>query len=67
MAELVEANSRLNADFSYIPGFSTLGPAMSGKAAEVVAGSAKVADIFTAAHETAFKTLTDAGLPVAEG
>lgn len=67
MAELVEANSRLNADFSYIPGFSTLGPAMSGKAAEVVAGSAEVADIFTAAQETAVKTLTDAGLPVAEG
>ncbi|GAB3820527.1 extracellular solute-binding protein [Tessaracoccus terricola] len=67
MAELVEANSRLNADFNYIPGFSTLGPVMSGKAAEVVAGSAKVADIFTAAQETAVATLKDAGLPVAEG
>lgn len=67
MAELVKANEALNADFSYIPGFSALNPAMTGKAAEVVAGTAKVADVFVAAQEAAIASLKDNGLPVAEG
>lgn len=39
---------------------------MSEKAAEVAAGSAKVADILTVAGDASRQTLKDAGLPVAD-
>lgn len=63
---LAEANEQLAPEWGYIPGFSTVGPKMNEKAAEVVAGTAKVADIFTVAGEVSVQTLKDAGLPVAE-
>ncbi len=67
MAELVTANENLSPDFSYIPGFSAVGPKMKETAANAASGSAKVADIFTAAQEASIASLKDAGLPVSEG
>ena len=67
MAELVTANNNLNADFTYIPGFSAVGPKMKETAAAAASGSGKVADIFTAAQDASIAALKDAGLPVSEG
>lgn len=66
MAELVEANNRLNADFSYIPGWSSVGPQMVTAAAAASTGSGQVADVFTVAQSASIQTLKDQGLPVAE-
>ena len=66
MAELAEANNRLNADFSYIPGWSSVGPQMVTAAAAASTGGGQVADIFTAAQTASIQTLKDLGLPVAE-
>lgn len=63
---LAEANEQMPANWGYIPGFSAVGPKMNEKATEVVAGTAKVADIFTVAGEVSTQSLKDAGLPVAE-
>ncbi len=63
-AVLAQANDQLNPNWGYIPGFSAVGPKMNEKAAEVVEGKAKVADIFTVAAETSVQVLTDAGLAV---
>ena len=65
LAELATATENLNPDFPYAPGFSTLST-MNETAAAAVAGTAKVADIFTTAQETAVASLKDLGLPVAE-
>lgn len=66
MSELVEANNRLNADFSYIPGFSSVGPKMNEAAAAAGAGTGTVADVFVAAQDASIAVLKDQGLPVAE-
>lgn len=66
MAELVEANSRLNADFAYIPGFSAVGPRMNEAAAAAGSGSGTVADVFEVAQEASIAALNDQGLPVAD-
>ncbi|MGM7667770.1 ABC transporter substrate-binding protein [Microbacterium sp. A93] len=65
LEELATATANMNPDFPYAPGFSTLA-AMNETAAAVVAGDAQVADIFTTAQNTAVKSLTDLGLPVAK-
>lgn len=66
MAELVEANNRLNADFSYIPGWASVGPKMNEAAAAAGSGTGKVADVFVAAQEASIAALKDQGLPVVE-
>ncbi|KJQ53232.1 ABC transporter substrate-binding protein [Microbacterium sp. SA39] len=65
LAELSTATANLNPDFPYAPGFSTLSK-MNETAAAAVAGTAKVADIFSTAQDTAVTSLEDLGLPVAE-
>ncbi|WP_217178626.1 ABC transporter substrate-binding protein [Streptomyces sp. AC495_CC817] len=65
LAELATATENLNPDFPYAPGFSTLST-MNETASAAVAGTAKVADIFTTAQDTAVASLKDLGLPVAE-
>jgi multiple sugar transport system substrate-binding protein len=65
LAELSTATANLNPDFPYAPGFSTLSK-MNETAAAAVAGTAKVADIFGTAQDTAVTSLEDLGLPVAE-
>ena len=67
MAELKTANERMSAEWSYIPGFSSVGPKMVEAASAAGAGSGKVADVFTVAKEASVASLKDAGLPVAEG
>ena len=64
---LAEANGELPSEWSYIPGFSTVAQKMNEKADEVVAGGAKVADIFTVAENTSRETLKGSGLPVVDG
>ena len=64
---LTEANGELAPEWGYIPGFSSVAQKMQEKADEVVAGGAKVADIFTITESTSKETLKEAGLPVAEG
>ena len=64
---LTEANGELSKEWGYIPGFSTVVQKMKEKADEVVAGSAKVTDIFTVAESTSTETFKKSGLPVAEG
>ena len=64
---LTEANDELAPEWGYIPGFSSVAQKMQEKADEVVAGGAKVADIFTITESTSKETLKEAGLPVAEG
>lgn len=64
-AEFETANTNL-VPISYIPGFSTLGPAMSQAADGAAAGTGKVMDIFNAAQDSAVKALQDLKLPVAE-
>ncbi|MDO5092158.1 MAG: extracellular solute-binding protein [Propionibacteriaceae bacterium] len=63
---LAEANTQLVADWGYIPGYSAVHPKMTEKASDVVAGSAKVADILIVAKDSSVQALKDAGLPVAE-
>ena len=63
---LSEAGDEISSQWSYIPGFPDVTPKMSEKAAEVAAGSAKVADILTVAGDASRQTLKDAGLPVAD-
>lgn len=63
LGELATASSNLSPDFVYAPGFASL-TKMNETAAGVADGSAKVADIFTTAQNTAVKTLEDLGLPV---
>ncbi|MDL9978323.1 ABC transporter substrate-binding protein [Microbacterium sp. ASV49] len=65
LAELATATGNLNPDFPYAPGFATLSK-MSETAAAAVAGSAKVADVFQTAQQTAVASLKDLGLPVAQ-
>ncbi len=64
---LAEANGELPSEWSYIPGFSTVAQKMNEKADEVVAGGAKVTDIFTVAENTSRETLKGSGLPVVDG
>ncbi|MDO5726769.1 MAG: extracellular solute-binding protein [Bowdeniella nasicola] len=65
-AELAKANESLTDKFPYIPGFSSVGPKMNDTAAKVIAGEAKVADIFAAAQEASIAALKDLNLPVAD-
>ena len=67
MAELVTANENQNPDFTYIPGFSAVGPKMKEVAANAASGSAKVEDVFKAAQDASIAALKDFGLPVSEG
>ena len=64
---LAEANGEMPSEWSYIPGFSTVAQKMNEKADEVVAGGAKVTDIFTVAENTSRETLKGSGLPVVDG
>ena len=64
---LAEANGEMPSEWSYIPGFSTVAQKMNEKADEVVAGGAKMADIFTVAENTSRETLKGSGLPVVDG
>lgn len=64
MKDLLKANDAMVSDFSYIPGWSSVTPAMTEVAAKVVSGSAKVEDIFKAAQGASETALTDAGLKV---
>lgn len=65
LAELATATGNLNPDFPYAPGFATLSK-MNETAAAAVAGTAKVADVFKTAQDTAVSSLKDLGLPVAQ-
>ncbi|WP_022889831.1 ABC transporter substrate-binding protein [Agromyces italicus] len=65
LAELATASANLSPTFSYAPGFASL-TKMNETAAEVVAGSAEVADIFATGQSSAVAALEDLGLPVAE-
>jgi multiple sugar transport system substrate-binding protein len=65
LAELATATGHLNPDFPYAPGFATLSK-MNETAAAAVAGTAKVADIFSTAQDTEVASLKDLGLPVAK-
>jgi multiple sugar transport system substrate-binding protein len=65
LAELSTATANLNPDFPYAPGFATLAK-MNETAAAAVAGTAKVADVFTTAQDTAVASLKSLGLPVAQ-
>ncbi len=66
-SELAKAATAMNPDFVYAPGFSSVVTPMVEAATKAGAGSAKVADIFTAAQDASVKTLKAAGLPVANG
>lgn len=63
---LAEANGELSTEWDYIPGFSAVVQKMKEKADEVVAGGAKVTDIFTVTESTSKETLKESGLPVAD-
>ncbi|MFV0286868.1 MAG: ABC transporter substrate-binding protein [Demequina sp.] len=63
-AELAKANGALSADFTYAPGFATVGDSMAVAAAAAGSGDGTVADVFSAAQEQSITTLTDLGLPV---
>lgn len=65
MAEMLTANKNL-AEFAYIPGFSTVGSAMTEAGAAAADGTGKVADIFTVAQEKSIETLKNLNLSVAE-
>lgn len=65
LAELATASGNLSPDFVYAPGFASL-TKMNETASGAATGTAKVADIFTTAQNTAVATLKDLGLPVAE-
>lgn len=65
LAELATATKNMNPDFVYAPGFATLSK-MNETAADVVAGTAKVSDIFKTAQDSAVAALEDLGLPVAK-
>ncbi|GAA4360467.1 ABC transporter substrate-binding protein [Microbacterium rhizosphaerae] len=65
LAELAKATGNLNPDFPYAPGFATLSK-MNETAAAAISGTAKVADVFQTAQNTAVASLKDLGLPVAQ-
>lgn len=65
-SELAKAASAMNPEFVYAPGFSSVVTPMVEAATKAGSGEGKVADVFTAAQEASVKTLTDAGLPVAD-
>ena len=62
--ELAAANASLSANFTYMPGFSTVADPMSQAASAAGDGSGPVADVFTAAQDQSVKTLKNLGLPV---
>ncbi len=64
MAEMTTATDNLSADFTYAPGFPSLG-VMSQTADNIAGGGATVADVFETAQEAAVEGLTNLGLPVA--
>ena len=66
MAELATANETMNADFIYMPTWSTLSDPMVQAADAAVSGSGKTADIFQAAQDTSISSLKEANLPVNE-
>lgn len=65
-AVLAEANARMNAEFNYIPGWSTVAQPVEEAAAAAVEGSGSVADIFAVAGSASVQALREAGLPVKE-
>ena len=56
----------MSTEWGYSPGFSSVVQKMKAKADEVVAGGAKVTDIFTVTESTSKETLKESGLPVAD-
>jgi len=63
-AELAAANAALSPDFGYMPGFATVGDAMTRAAAAAGSGSGTVADVYKAAQDQSVSTLEELGLPV---
>lgn len=66
MGVLINASANMSDQFIYMPGWSAVTGPMVDAASAAVAGSGKVADVFTAAGETAVTTLKDLGLTVIE-
>ena len=66
MAELAEANKRMNAEFIYMPTWPALGDPMTRAADAAATGAGQVMAIFEAAQETSVSSLKDEGLSVNE-
>lgn len=66
MGFLAEANATMNPNFPYCPTWPKVTASMTETGGQVAQGSAKVADIFTAAQETSVSSLKEAGVNVSE-
>lgn len=64
MGELAKANELMNPEFIYMPTWPALQEPMVNAASAAASGQGEVADVYTAAQETAVSSLKDAGLPV---
>lgn len=65
-AELTKANETMNANFPYIPGFSSVMDPMTQAGSAAADGSGKVEAIFETAQSASVTALKDLGLPVKE-